>query len=186
MPDTKATSIIRETLPILIVLALGGTVAGLFLGAARRSLDIYPGLLVLVPAMKNLRGSISGSLASRLSTALHQGTVRASLLGNPELPSFAITSLVLSGTMSLIIGVTAFLFTLTLRIQSLGLASMIGISLAVGLMAGAVHLLVNVTVSMTSYKKGLDPDNIAIPSLAITGDIATTLCFMLVVRWLIG
>lgn len=186
MPDTKATSIIRETLPILIVMALGGTVAGLFLSAARHSLDIYPGLLVLVPAMQNLRGSISGSLASRLSTALHQGTVRASLFGNPELPSYAVASLGLSGTMSFIIGVLAFLFSLIWAIPSLGLATMIGISLAVGLMAGTVHLMVNITVSMTSYKRGLDPDNIAIPSLAIIGDVVTILCFMLVVRWVTG
>ena len=76
MDEIKATSIIKQTLPMLVLMGLGGTLAGLLLNAARNSLDLFPGLLVLVPAMQNLRGSISGSLASRLSTALHQGTVK--------------------------------------------------------------------------------------------------------------
>lgn len=183
MPEIKATSIIRQTLPMLITMALGGTLAGLLLNAARSSLNLYPGLLVLIPAMQSMRGSISGSLASRLSTALHQGTIKPSLFKNPELPAYAVASLGLSASMSVIIGVLSFLFCLVWQIPSLGPLGMLGVSCMVGISSGTVHLLVNVGVSITSYKRGLDPDNIAIPSLAVIGDIVTILSFLLIVRW---
>ncbi len=183
MHEIKATSIIKQTLPMLVVMGLVGTLAGLLLSAAKSRLDLYPGLLLLVPAMQNLRGSISGSLASRLSTALHRGTVRPSFFDNPELPMYVLASLLLSVAMSLIVGLLAFFFSLLWHIPSLNLLRLLSISLTIGILAGIVHLFVNLIVSITSYKRGLDPDNIAIPALAILGDIVTILCFLLAVRW---
>jgi mgtE-like transporter len=182
MDETKATSIIKQTLPMLILMGLGGTLAGLMLNAARASLDLFPGLLVLVPAMQNLRGSISGSLASRLSTALHQGTVKPSFRHNPELPMYALASISLSLTMSLIVGICAYLFSTIGGIPSLDLLGMIGVSVTVGVLSGIVHLIINLIVSITSFRMGLDPDNIAIPVLSILGDIVTILYFLMIVR----
>ena len=182
MDEIKATSIIKQTLPMLVLMGLGGTLAGLLLNAARNSLDLFPGLLVLVPAMQNLRGSISGSLASRLSTALHQGTVKPAFRDNPELPIYAVASISLSISMSIIVGIFAWAFSLLGNIPSLGLPGMIGVSVTVGTLSGIVHLLINVIVSITSFRMGLDPDNIAIPVLSILGDIVTILYFLMVVR----
>jgi mgtE-like transporter len=182
MDEIKATSIIKQTLPMLVLMGLGGTLAGLLLNAARTSLDLFPGLLVLVPAMQNLRGSISGSLASRLSTALHQGTVRPAFRDNPELPMYALASISLSIAMSLIIGMVSYLFCLLWNIHSLGPLGMVGVSVTVGALSGFVHLLVNLAVSITSFRMGLDPDNIAIPVLTILGDIVTILYFLMIVR----
>ncbi len=182
MREAKATSIIGETLPVLILMALAGTIAGLFLSAARSSLDAFPGLLVLVPAMQNLRGSISGSFASRLSTALHRGTVLPTFRGNPELPSYVVASLVISALMSLIAGLGAFLFSMMFGIRALGIMGMVTVSMSVGVLAGTIHLILNLGVSITSYRNGLDPDNISIPSLAIFGDIVTLFCFLMMIR----
>jgi mgtE-like transporter len=132
--------------------------------------------------MQNLRGSISGSLASRLSTALHQGTMRPSFRNNPELPMYALASILLSLTMSLIIGLSAYVFCTLGSIPSLDPVGMVGISVTVGVLAGIVHLLVNLLVSITSFRMGLDPDNIAIPVLTILGDIVTILFFLMIVR----
>ena len=185
MRETEATSIIKQTLPMLVIMGLGGTLAGYFLSQARTSLDLFPGLLVLVPAMQNLRGSISGSLASRLSTALHSGTVRPSFVDNPELPCYIIASMSLSGAMSLVIGSGSYLFCILLGISSVGIWQMVLVSVAVGVLGGVVHLFVNLVVSFVSYRHGLDPDNIAIPALAVLGDIVTILYFLMVVRLVI-
>ena len=185
MHATEATSIVKQTLPMLVMMGLGGTLAGYFLSQARTSLDLFPGLLVLVPAMQNLRGSISGSLASRLSTALHSGTVRPSFVDNPELPSYIVASVSLSGAMSLVIGFGAYLFCILLKIPSVGLGQMVLVSLTVGILGGVVHLFVNLIVSFVSYRRGLDPDNIAIPALAMFGDVVTILYFLMVVRLVI-
>lgn len=185
MHEMDATSIIKQTLPMLVIMGLGGTIAGYFLSQASASLDLFPGLLVLVPAMQNLRGSISGSLASRLSTALHSGTVRPSFLDNPELPGYVVASLSLSATMSLIIGLAAHISCILLNISSVGIVRMLLVTLTVGILGGIVHLFANLIVSFTSFRRGLDPDNVAIPSLAILGDIVTILYFLMVVRLVI-
>jgi mgtE-like transporter len=185
MHETEATSIVKQTLPMLVIMGLGGTVAGYFLSQASASLDLFPGLLVLVPAMQNLRGSISGSLASRLSTALHSGTVRPSFLDNPELPGYVVASLSLSAAMSLIIGLAAYFFCVFLDISSVGIGRMLLVALTVGILGGIVHLFANLIVSFASFRRGVDPDNVAIPSLAILGDIVTILYFLMIVRLVI-
>ena len=181
MYEVRTASIIKQTLPVLILMALGGTLAGLFLNAARSSLDVFPGLLVLVPAMQNLRGSISGSMASKLSTALHQGTVRAAFLHNEDLGPFIFSSLSLTATMSAVIGILSYLFCLLYGITAPSPFIFLIISMTVGIMAGSAHLLINILISIASFKKGLDPDNVSIPFLAVMGDIVTIMCFMVVV-----
>ena len=81
------------------------------------------------------------------------------------------------------IGILAFAFATLMDIPSLGLSRILLLSMGVGILAGVVHLFINLIVSLLSFKRGLDPDNTAIPSLAILGDVVTILYFMLFVGW---
>ena len=49
--------------------------AGFVLVSMASSLEKITGLLILIPAFLEMRGDISGSYASRLGTALHQGII---------------------------------------------------------------------------------------------------------------
>ncbi|HQP71774.1 MAG TPA: magnesium transporter MgtE, partial [Methanoculleus sp.] len=57
----------------LLVSAAVSSVAGIYLGSVRENLLLIPGLMVLLPSIIHIRGSIAGVLASRLSSAMHLG-----------------------------------------------------------------------------------------------------------------
>ncbi len=181
MPRTEVTSIAKETIPMLMFMALGGTFAGLLLSGARTRIEIFPGLLILLPAMQDLRGNIGGSLASRLSTALHQGTLEPRIFHNDELGPYALASLSLSAVMSLVIGVVAFVLCVLLEVPAPGILEMLGLCLAVGTISGMAHVGLSIALCVFSFRRGLDPDNTAIPSLTLTGDIFTVLCFVVLI-----
>ena len=182
MYEVRTTSIIKQTLPVLILISLGGTLAGLFLNGIRNRLDVFPGLLVVVPALLGLRGNIAGSMACRLSTALHMGTLRPAILRNSGITPFVVSSLVLTLATSAVIGVLSYVYSDVYGILAPGFLPLVLITMSAALLAGSVHLVINLFISITSFRIGLDPDNVSIPVLTVTGDVITMLCFLLVVR----
>ena len=62
-----------------------GLVAGLVLGSITGTLELLPGLLVLVPAAVGLRGNVFGALGSRLGTLVATGSFRLSVAGRDTL-----------------------------------------------------------------------------------------------------
>lgn len=54
-------SFIRESLTALLICAIGDLCAGIILGNMTYFLDLFPGLLVLIPGAIGMRGNIFGS-----------------------------------------------------------------------------------------------------------------------------
>jgi mgtE-like transporter len=63
-------------------MGIGEVFAGALFGHSTETLDILPGLIVLVPALIGLRGNINTTMGSRLGSAVHMG------LRNPLIKSF--------------------------------------------------------------------------------------------------
>jgi mgtE-like transporter len=63
-----------SALPTLLGSALGGLLAGSMLAGLNEELAAVQGLLVMVPAFLAIRGSVYGSLGSRLSLVVHFGS----------------------------------------------------------------------------------------------------------------
>ena len=66
-----AIEILIQSLPILLITSIGEVVAGVVLGKMSVALAVIPGLIVLIPAIMDLRGNIGTALGSRVSTMLH-------------------------------------------------------------------------------------------------------------------
>src|SRR5260221_12052942 len=64
---------IRHGLISLVIATIGDVAAGIALGAITHTLELLPGLLILLPASNSIRGSIFGTLSSRLGPAIHTG-----------------------------------------------------------------------------------------------------------------
>ena len=93
------TRLVMTGLVALLLSALAASVAGMYLGSVRDVLDLLPGLMVLLPPSINMRGSISGVLASRLSSSMHLGEFevdfgKLSVLGGNIRASFVATVLI--------------------------------------------------------------------------------------------
>jgi mgtE-like transporter len=167
-----AAEVYRETLPVLVLSAIGGLFAGLVLVGMEAELEAVPGLLVLVPALLATRGNVYGSLGARLGSALHQGVIDPSLgLGDDRLNA-AIAAALANGV--LVSGFAAVLAVVVLDLlgsESAGLATLVAIALIAGLLSGLLLTVAVVTVVVVGYRRGLNPDTLAGPVVTTTGDV---------------
>lgn len=174
-PGVSVGSVLRENyrgaLPTLLVSGVGGLLAGSILGGMRTQLAAVPGLLVMVPAFLAIRGSVYGSLGSRLSGGLHQGLIDPTFDLDRRLVSAAAAAL-LNGTVA---GLAAAALTVG-ALRALGrtvapLSRLAVIALVGSLLAGLALTVTIVTVVFVGYRRGLNPDDVVGPTVTTAGDV---------------
>ena len=165
---------------------LGGLLAGSILLIFSDVLSFAPWALIIYPSIISMRGVIGGFFSGRLSTALHLGTVRPSLLNNTR--SFRVlvcSTVILTLQSSLMMGALAYFINVSLWgtriIESLSIFSTILTTMGLSLLFVSP---VTIGISILSFKRGLDPDIIVYPIMSTLGDILVTLCFVFSLRLL--
>ena len=173
----------RETLPVLILSAVGGLFAGLVLVGMEAELAAIPGLLVLVPALLATRGNVYGSLGARLGSALHQGLIEPTLGVGDDRLNAAVGAALANGV--LVSGVAALLAVAVLTLLSrpvTGLWTLLAIALLAGLISGLLLTVAVVTVVLLGYRRGLNPDTLAGPVVTTTGDVVGIATMLIAAR----
>ncbi|MDI6867222.1 magnesium transporter [Methanoculleus sp.] len=165
--------LILTGLGALLISAVVSSVAGIYLGSVRENLLLIPGLMVLLPSIIHIRGSIAGVLASRLSSAMHLGEFsvdfgEGSVLGDNVRVSFVVTILI-----AFVIGIFAYAASLILGYPVIGVTDLVLISVVTGILAGTVVTVITLLIALASYRYGLDLDMIAAPTVTTFGDIVT-------------
>jgi mgtE-like transporter len=112
--------VFKETLPVVLGATIGELIAGLVLGGMKESLALLPGLIVLIPAVLDLRGCISSALGSRLGSALHLGLVGWDKGMNTELKANIQASLFLSFASGTLAATTQVTITIVVSFTSYG------------------------------------------------------------------
>jgi mgtE-like transporter len=164
---------LRQGLVALTLSTAASFVAGLTLGAITDTLELLPGLLVLIPASVGMRGTIFGALGARLGTGIHAGlfepTVRReSFLGrNVEV---ALLSSVLS---SFYLAAMAKLVASAFGERTISFWDLVTISVTGGVLASAVILFVTVAIAVLSFRRGWDLDAVSTPMVTAIGDMVT-------------
>jgi mgtE-like transporter len=183
MPQSvNVRSIVIQGLSILIVCAIIEILAGNVMDGMKERLTItLPGLILMVPALLDLRGNVNGALASRLGTALHTGVIEPKLSMSNELKVNIISSLILSLMASATIGAFACIIGVILGIASLNFVALMSIAVVAGFVSGVILAGLTVFISIASYERGWDPDNITAPLMATIGDLVTMISIYLTV-----
>lgn len=176
--DVDFRAIVIQGLPIMIFCALIELAAGNILGGMRERLAVISGLIVMIPPLLDLRGNINGALASRLGTALHTGVIAPKISMTAEVKVNVTSSLILSFLASATIGIMSFGISLILGLEPVGILTLVTIAVVAGMVSGVVLAAMTVIVSVFSYVRGLDPDNITAPIMATVGDLITMLCLL--------
>ena len=161
----------RGALPTLLVSAVGGLLAGSILGGMEAQLAEIPGLLVMVPAFLAIRGSVYGSLGSRLSSALHQGLIAARFEADDRLVSAVIAALINGVAASLVAAVLAFAALVVLGQRVASLWTLVVIAVVGGVLSGIALTVVIVVVVFGGYRRGMNPDDLVGPAMTTAGDI---------------
>lgn len=157
----------------LLICAFAASAAGIYLGSVSDVIYLLPGLMVMVPPSINMRGSISGVLASRLSSSMHLGAFevefsRESVLGSNLRASF-LSTVIIGFWLGLIVSVICVVF----GIEGLSIIDYVVISVVSGIISGLIVMGITLIVVLISYRFGLDLDMIAAPTVTTAGDIVT-------------
>ena len=176
---TVMHSEVREIISAEFVSISGAVVAGIVLAAMTDKLFLVPGLFVLLPGFLEMRGSISGSLASRLSSGLFLGALKPKIKNTKVLRGNVIASIVLALITSLVLGVMAY----AVGFYIFGIAStkIIYIAVVAALLSNAVQIPLTIFTTFWFYRKGHDPNNIMGPYTTTAGDIISVLSLYAVV-----
>lgn len=157
----------------LMISSLGDLIAGVTLGTMSGTLELLPGLMILIPPAIGMRGNIFGALGSRLGTAMHIGTFEVSFRKGSILRSNMESSLLLTLAMSVLMGVLANATCLLLGLESMSVEKLVFISVLGGILAGLVLILINIIVAGIGFRRNWDIDNISAPLITAVGDIVT-------------
>jgi mgtE-like transporter len=180
--DLEVRRILKESIPILVLCAVGGVAAGLMLQGMEDDLLEIPGLLILLPASLGMRGNISGALGSRLASSLHLGLIEPELKWNKPLSNNIWAAMLLNVLMSFLSGIIAYsAYELANFPDHANVLQLTTISLIAGTLAGVILTVLSVSLAIVAYARGLDPDNILMPSLSTVGDIITVFCLLFAV-----
>ncbi len=156
----------------------GGLIAGTILAVLTDKVFLIPGMLILLPGFLEMRGSISGTFASRLSSGLFLGVVKPNKFFSRIIRGNLIASFSLAGLISLILGFIAFLFTFL--IFHIVYFKVILIALIAGIIANSFEIILTLAATFYIFKKGHDPNNILGPFVTTTGDITSIISLYIV------
>jgi mgtE-like transporter len=166
-------SVARQSLVALALNSSTSLVAGAVLASITGTFERLPGLLVLVPAAIGLRGNVFSALGSRLSTAIHTGTLRFSTRLDTVLGQNLAASMLLTVGMSFVLAVVAKCTSLAFGLDSESIITLGMISILGGLLASAVVLVATVGLAAGSVRFGWDLDNLVAPVVSTLGDVLT-------------
>ena len=167
-------TILKQSTPVLLLCSFLGGAAGGILNSAVETLLTNPSLLTLLPLFSGESGSLISILGARLSSGLHSGLVEPFKKPKGEaVHNFAIC-FILAIVVFPLIGLLAEGSSYALGVFGVGFDKIIEISTLAGLILVTVMVIVVYYVSITSYNRNLDPDNIVIPiSTSITDSISS-------------
>jgi mgtE-like transporter len=164
---------LQQGVAALALSTAAGFVAGLILGSITGTLELLPGLLVLIPASVGMRGMIFGAMGARLGTGIAAGVFEPDLRRGGLLAQnveVAIISAVLS---SFYLAGMAKLVASAFGEDTISFWDLVTISVVGGVLASAVILVVTVLLAVQSFRRGWDLDAVSTPMVTAIGDMIT-------------
>lgn len=168
----------KEIFSSQIISILIGLITGTILAIYTDKILLIPGMLILIPGFLEMRGNISGSFASRLSSGLFLGIIKPNKIKTKIIKGNLLASFFLAIFVSLLLGLIAFLFNYF--IFKTFILKIILIPIIAGFIANAIEIPLTLFTTLYLFKKGHDPNNIMGPLITSTGDITSILSLLIV------
>jgi mgtE-like transporter len=165
---------LRQSFAATLVSSGGDLLAGLTLASISGTIQMLPGLVVLVPAAIGMRGNIFGALGSRFGTAIHTGTFSVSRRRDTVVGQNVLASVVLTLSVSFALAVVAkTVASVFIDNETISLVDYVVISVIGGVLSSIVVLALTIAVAALSVRRGWDMDNVAGPLVTAAGDMVT-------------
>lgn len=164
---------LRQGLVALALSTLAGFVAGLTLAHITGTLQELPGLIVLIPAAVGMKGTIFGAIGARLGTANVAGLLEPTLRPGGVLQRNVYVAVVTTFSSALWLAVLSVLASAAFGEPSISLWRLATISIVGGAIGSALILMITLTLSVLSYRRGWDLDSVSTPMVTALGDMTT-------------
>lgn len=167
----------REILTAEFISVTGGVLAGTALAFATGEIALIPGLLIVLPGFLEMRGNVSGSLSSRLSSGLFLGVVKPRMEHNRIVRGNVVASFLLAIAACLILGCLAY--AVNLLVFGVANPAIFFIVLLAGLIANIIEIPATIFFTFWLFRGGHDPNNVMGPFVTTLGDIVSV-CSLLI------
>lgn len=164
---------LRQGLVALALSTLAGFVAGLTLAHITGTLQELPGLIVLIPAAVGMKGTIFGAIGARLGTANVAGLLEPTMRPGGVLQRNVYVAVVTTFSSALWLAVLSVLASAAFGEPSIPLWQLATISIVGGAIGSALILMITLTLSVLSYRRGWDLDSVSTPMVTALGDMTT-------------
>lgn len=167
----------RDIFMSQIVSLLVGLLAGTLLAVLAHRILLIPGIFIILPGFLGMRGNISGTFASRLSSGLFLKVINPKKTNTTIIKGNLWASFSLVVFVSLALGIIAFFFNLL--VFHLSTPKIIVLPLLAGIIANAIEIPTTLFATMYLFRKGHDPDNIMGPFVTSTGDVTSIISLLI-------
>jgi len=174
-------SIVRESIPVLLVAAVIDVIAGITVEKRLDALAATPALLVLIPPFLAQSGSLGGILACRISTKLHLGLVPSDRVTLRPVAEDILLIATYAVPVYLLVGVSSDVVAALAGLKSPGVLEILAVAVIAGVITSILLVIVAYGAAVGSYRFGLDPDNYAIPIVTSSLDLLGALSLILVI-----
>jgi mgtE-like transporter len=164
---------LRQGLVALALSTLAGFVAGLTLAHITGTIQELPGLIVLIPAAVGMKGTIFGAIGARLGTANVAGLLEPTLRPGGVLQRNVYVAVVTTFSSALWLAVLSVLASAAFGETSISLWRLATVSIVGGAIGSALILMITLTLSVLSYRRGWDLDSVSTPMVTALGDMTT-------------
>jgi mgtE-like transporter len=178
--DVAVRRILVESIPMLFICGVLGTLAGITLDMELESLIAIPAILVLIPPFLGESNALGGILSARLSSMLHIGTVEPAPLPDKLVSANFAVIYLLSVFLFLFVGMITYIASIYLGIPTPTVSKMLAISLLGGILCTTFLNFASYYIAILSFRFGLDPDNDTIPLITSLTDVVGVLCLLFV------
>jgi mgtE-like transporter len=162
--------VVAESLPFLLVAGVVSTLAGITIQSRLSTLAAEPALLIVIPPLLSLSGSLAGILSARIATKLHLGVLEPSRFSLRPVAEDITLVFVIALPIFLVLGLAADVLAVVVDLGTPGAAEMVGLMLLAGIMATVASCVVAYGAALVTYRLGWDPDNNGVPLVSSASD----------------
>ena len=167
----------KEIFSSQIVLVLCGLFSGTILAMYTNNILLIPGIIIMLPGFLEMRGNISGSLASRISSGLFLGVIKPHKYRTKIIKGNMIASFLLVLIVAFALGLLSFAFVYIVFKQTI--IKLIILPLVAAVIANIIEIPLTLFTTFYLFNKGHDPNNIMAPFVSTTGDITSIISLLI-------
>ncbi len=173
----------KEIFSAQLFAVIGGIIAGVVLAVYMDKIFLIPGMLIIIPGFLEMRGNISGTFASRITSGLFLRIIDPAKKNKKIIRGNLKGSFILALIVSLTLGLLAFAFNYL--IMGVVVPEIILVPLLAGILSNFILNRLALFATIYFFKKGHDPNNIMGPFITTTGDVVSTISLLVVVLLII-